>query len=100
MGVSQSLDDQFNLVLRNLTRVVSRADYQKVLMQKALEVGAYIGRAAEVVEIDDSVNPYNVILKDGRRLIADVVVGADGRPCFPRDSYTKPVLINRSSFQT
>ena len=49
-----------------------------MLVQQALEDGAYIGKAAEVVQIDESVIPYNVVLRDGRRIVADVVVGADG----------------------
>lgn len=69
------------------SRVIHRADYQKVLLQQAQELGAEMQTGAEVVSVssgyegeEEKRNQEKVclILKDGQRVYGDVVIGADG----------------------
>lgn len=68
-------------------RVIHRADYQKVLLQQAQELGAEIQTDAEVVGVNSGYNIEEekgnhekvcLILKDGQRVYGDAVIGADG----------------------
>jgi salicylate hydroxylase len=76
--------------------VVHRADYHRVLMTEAQRVGVVVSTDAEVVNVSFEGKP-TVTLHDGRVLLADVVVGADGlwstmreqllgRPCPPEET--------------
>ncbi|KAJ9617056.1 hypothetical protein H2200_000777 [Cladophialophora chaetospira] len=56
--------------------VIHRADYQQELAKGALSYGAKILFNADVTRVDVDTN--TVILKDGRELTADLIVGADG----------------------
>lgn len=55
-----------------------RADYQRVLAEEARRLGAQIRLGADVVSVDSGDDGASVTLANGERIIADVVVGADG----------------------
>ncbi|KIW09876.1 hypothetical protein PV08_11977 [Exophiala spinifera] len=61
---------------------IHRGDYQGVLLEAAREAGADILTNAEVIGIAKGIGEFSgkqmVVLKDGKSLMADVVVGADG----------------------
>ncbi|KAF7187982.1 FAD-dependent monooxygenase OpS4 [Pseudocercospora fuligena] len=57
--------------------VMHRADYQRVLVEEARRLGVKIELGCEVVDVKCEYPP-EVVLSDGRRIQADVVVGADG----------------------
>lgn len=62
-------------------RAIHRGDYQTVLLNEALAKGADIVTNGDVVGIETSTeSTQTILLKDGRQLEADVVIGADGRP--------------------
>lgn len=64
-------------------RAIHRGDYQKVLLDEALAAGAHAVTSAEVTGICSAADgPQTVLLKDGRRISADVVIGADGMANF------------------
>lgn len=69
------------------SRVIHRADYQKLLLQQAQELGAEIQTGAEVVGVSSGYEGEEekrnkektcLILKDGQRVYGDAVIGADG----------------------
>lgn len=52
-----------------------------MLLKEALAAGANVVTNTEVVGIEQSLDgPQGVLLKDGDRVDADVVIGADGKP--------------------
>ncbi|KAK8105666.1 uncharacterized protein PG998_003860 [Apiospora kogelbergensis] len=54
-------------------------DYQSVLLSEAIRDGAEVMLDAEVIGVEQSQSTRQTVsLKDGRRIEADVVVGADG----------------------
>ncbi len=55
-----------------------RADYQRVLADEARRLGAKFRFDSDVVRIDCGDGRAAVTLENGERLMADVVVGADG----------------------
>ncbi|KAB5576330.1 putative salicylate hydroxylase, partial [Coniochaeta sp. 2T2.1] len=58
---------------------IHRGDYQKVLLAEALDVAADVVTNAEVTSIESATDTQQtVVLKDGHRIQADVVIGADG----------------------
>ncbi|KAH8815290.1 putative salicylate hydroxylase [Xylogone sp. PMI_703] len=58
---------------------IHRGDYQNVLLKEALAVGAHVITNAEVTGIKTtSDSPQTILLKDGRSITADVIIGADG----------------------
>jgi salicylate hydroxylase len=67
-----------------VTRAIHRGDYQDVLLKSAKEAGAKLILSAEVTAITRAASETSqgeqeiVVLKDGRRFAADLVVGADG----------------------
>ena len=56
--------------------LIHRADYQKILYDGALEAGVKVMLGAPISSVDEA-GP-NILLKDGRSMKADLVVGADG----------------------
>jgi salicylate hydroxylase len=61
------------------SRAIHRGDYQKVLLSEALDMGADVTTSAEVISIESTTDAQQrIMLRDGRRIEADVVVGADG----------------------
>lgn len=84
MAVSE---EQFNNHSHtNSDRAIHRGDYQGVLLEAAREAGADILTNAEVIGIAKGIGEWfgkqMVVLKDGKSLVADVVVGADGTSFF------------------
>lgn len=63
-------------------RAIQRGDYQRVLLDAAQSGGVRVLTDSDVVNVEAGTNELEgcqvVILKNGRRLDADVVVGADG----------------------
>ena len=59
---------------------IHRGDYQNVLLEEALNSGVIILTDGEVTGVEDDRSSWQQIvsLKDGRKITADVVVGADG----------------------
>lgn len=64
--------------------VIHRAEYLKVLVQTAKELGVTI-KLGSVVKSIDFAHP-SIILGDGKTLKADLIVGADGERSFCRDA--------------
>ncbi|KAH8887265.1 FAD/NAD(P)-binding domain-containing protein [Thozetella sp. PMI_491] len=65
---------------------IHRGDYQDVLLAEALRAGVTVMVHAEVVGVEASrESQQTLILKDGRRIEADVVIGADGLWSLLRD---------------
>jgi salicylate hydroxylase len=61
-------------------RAIHRGDYQTVLLNEALAKGADIVTNGDVVGIETSTESLQtIVLRDGRQIEADVVIGADGR---------------------
>ncbi|KAF2022177.1 FAD/NAD(P)-binding domain-containing protein [Aaosphaeria arxii CBS 175.79] len=56
--------------------VIHRADYQRVLVEEAKRLGVRLRLDAEVVDVD--FDGTKVVLKDGKEIRGDVIVGADG----------------------
>lgn len=51
-----------------------------MLLEEATRLGANIMTHAEAVDVETNTDQQTVVLlKDGRRLLADVVIGADGK---------------------
>lgn len=57
--------------------LIHRGDLHKVLLDRAYEVGAEIVVNAFVSKIDQETP--SVMLRDGTRYTADLIVGADGK---------------------
>ncbi|MGB0440578.1 MAG: FAD-dependent monooxygenase, partial [Paracoccaceae bacterium] len=68
-------------------RFIHRRDCIDMLAQAAKEAGVTVLTAAEVVRMDVT-RPYTVGLVDGRRLPADLIIGADGLHSFVRPQVT------------
>ncbi|KAK7885859.1 hypothetical protein LTR67_010211 [Exophiala xenobiotica] len=64
--------------------LIHRADYQLVLYKAALAAGVLVHLNSRVVSVDESAP--SVMLRDGRKLFADLVVGADGIRSVTRDT--------------
>ncbi|KAJ5117383.1 hypothetical protein N7448_011015 [Penicillium atrosanguineum] len=60
------------------------ADYQNLLLGEAIDAGARLIKNAEVVNIESSEIDDAVVLKDGRRFHADMIIGADGKHALVR----------------
>jgi salicylate hydroxylase len=88
-----------------------RANLHSCLVDRATELGAKIQTNSRVEEIECSKESSTVVLTDGRRLTADLVVGADGiasrtRECFlerndpptPTGDLAYRVLLKTSDF--
>lgn len=60
-----------------LKRVIHRADYQMILLNRAIALGANVRLGAEAVDID--FEKTQVVLLDGSIVTGDVIVGADGK---------------------
>lgn len=58
-------------------RVIHRASYIDILLEEAKAAGARLSLGVSVTDI--AFETSHVILEDGRKLEADVIVGADGR---------------------
>ncbi|KAJ3498988.1 hypothetical protein NLG97_g697 [Lecanicillium saksenae] len=73
---------------------IHRGDYQSVLLEEATASGANILTHAEAIDLESHSDAQtSVHLKDGRRLFADVVIGADGLWSHTRDIiYGKSVI--------
>lgn len=67
-----------------MKRVIHRADYQNLLLEKATDAGARLVRSAEVISVESGETDDMVVLKDGRRFYADMIIGADGKYAFIR----------------
>jgi salicylate hydroxylase len=61
---------------------IHRGDYQKVLVAEAKAIGAKLMLDSEVIKVDrdtqDAAGRQVVLLKNGGKVTADVVIGADG----------------------
>jgi salicylate hydroxylase len=57
---------------------IHRAPLQKLLVEAATEAGTMIEVNTRVVGVDDSGPSPVAITKDGRRMEADLIIGADG----------------------
>ncbi|KAJ6127626.1 Monooxygenase FAD-binding [Penicillium sp. IBT 18751x] len=57
--------------------LIHRIDYHRILLDEAIRLGAVLMLGAEVENV--SVEAPEVILTDGRKLSADVLIGADGQ---------------------
>lgn len=70
---------QLTLMLTDhgLKRVIHRADYQMILLNRAIALGANVRLGAEAVDID--FEKTQVVLLDGSIVTGDVIVGADGK---------------------
>ncbi|EON65108.1 hypothetical protein W97_04344 [Coniosporium apollinis CBS 100218] len=58
--------------------LIHRADYQRLLYDAALAAGATVHLRRAISTVDDSGPCPSVTLKDGSRLEADLIIGADG----------------------
>ena len=56
-----------------------RGDLQQVLYEFAVKRGITLRFDCRVVALDDDSETLTVIIKDGKRIEADIVVGADGK---------------------
>ncbi|KAL1892611.1 hypothetical protein Sste5346_006896 [Sporothrix stenoceras] len=71
-----------------------RANLHKCLLDRAVELGAALITSARVVDVEingDEATEATVVLIDGRRMTADLVVGADGI-----NSRLREVLLGRA----
>lgn len=57
--------------------LVHRADFHKILYERAIELGVEFIVNSLVTSVD--VSAPNVSLRDGRTFTADVIIGADGK---------------------
>ncbi|KAJ5137138.1 hypothetical protein N7448_005692 [Penicillium atrosanguineum] len=57
--------------------LIHRVDYHRILLDEAIHLGAVLVLGAEVEIV--SVEPPEVILADGTKLSADILIGADGQ---------------------
>ena len=66
--------------------VIHRADYQNVLLDEALRLGADLRLDQQVERVECNETEPCAVFKDGNRLEADVIVGADGLSSIVRPS--------------
>lgn len=59
-----------------LCRIIHRVDYHRILLDEAIRLGAVLQLGAEVENI--YTEQPAVLLAGGRRISADIVIGADG----------------------
>lgn len=60
--------------------MIHRADYQLLLLEEAKKLGVNLLMGAEMEKVDLDAEEPAILLKDGTRLVGDVIVGADGMP--------------------
>ncbi|KAJ6780591.1 hypothetical protein PWT90_07118 [Aphanocladium album] len=73
---------------------IHRGDYQRVLLEAAAACGTNILTHAEAIDIQSNPDAQSsVLLKDGRRLLADVVIGADGLWSHTRDIICRKSIL-------
>ena len=82
--------------------LIHRADYQRILFDKAVALGAEVTLSARVSSVDQEKPSVKTI--DGREFEADVVVGADGirskiRACIFPDFSIKPTSTANCAFR-
>lgn len=70
-------------------RAIHRGDYQQVLLQAAIDLGATILTHTEAINVQFSRDEQAIVfLHNGEEMHADVVIGADGErlplPCTPQ----------------
>lgn len=68
--------------------LIHRADYQRVLLQAAVEAGAAVRTNCRVERVDDET--VTVALKSGELFSADLIIGADGIRSRVRDTAVVP----------
>ena len=56
--------------------LIHRAKYQQLLCEAAVEAGVSLNFGCPVASVDE--NTTTMVLKDGQRISADLIVGADG----------------------
>jgi salicylate hydroxylase len=59
-----------------LFSIIHRVDYHRILLDEAIRLGAVLRLGAEVTGI--STEEPTALLADGTRVMADVIIGADG----------------------
>ena len=82
--------------------LIHRADYQRILFDRAVELGAEVILSARVASLDQE--KPSVTTTDGRVFEADVIVGADGikskvRDCIFPDASVKPTSTANCAFR-
>ncbi|KUJ08879.1 FAD/NAD(P)-binding domain-containing protein, partial [Mollisia scopiformis] len=77
--------------------VVHRAPLQQLLLEAATEAGAKVQVNTRVIDIDESDESPVAITKDGQRLEADLIIGADGAKSVMR-TLLHPNIQLRSSY--
>ena len=80
----QNLDPKMQHAYDAPYLVIHRAEYLKVLVKKAKELGVTI-QLGSVVKSIDFTNP-SILLEDGKTLEADLIIGADGERSLCRDA--------------
>lgn len=74
------------MLIESSAIVVHRARLQQLLVQVATEAGVVIKTNTRVIDIDESEDSPVAITKEGQRIEADLIIGADGKPsntCMP-----------------
>lgn len=82
MAVSRSTQVQCSRT--NVTSVIHRADYQRILVEECERLGVDVRLKSELYDID--FDETTVTLKNGDVVSGDVIIGADG-------NYT-PILLS------
>ncbi len=82
--------------------LIHRADYQRILFDEAVALGADVRLSARVATVNQ--NKPSITTTDGIEFEADVVVGADGirskiRECIFPDLAVKPTSISNCAFR-
>jgi salicylate hydroxylase len=91
-------DTQYDTEIWN----INRRDYQETLARAAENNGAKILFNADVIRVD--VDRCIAVLKDGRELVADCIIGADGmksavRKSIPATAHIEPVVLEEACFR-
>lgn len=77
----------------NSNIVIHRGPLQQLLLEAATEAGAKVLVNTRIVSIDESGESPIATTKDGQRLQADLIIGADGKTlpfiCSPSTNLTK-----------
>ena len=103
--IVQNAGNACEILYGSVSWIIHRADYQRVLAEGALEHGAEIVFDANVSSIDIEATPPAVVLEGGRRLTADLIVGADGlrsavRTSIPATADTHPKKLFETCWRT
>lgn len=78
--LEKDIKSEYFAILLTWSSAIHRGDYQRVLLEEAAASGANILTHAEAIDIESKYDAQtSVLLKDGRTLLADVVIGADGK---------------------